>query len=42
MRKADYIPGMVPAVQRFKFGVWDHGAVVLHEHDIRESKGTYR
>ena len=41
MRKADYIAGVVPAVQRFKFGVWGHDAVVLHEHDIRKSKGPF-
>ncbi len=41
MRKADYIAGVVPAVQRFKFGIWGHDAVVLHEHDIRKSKGPF-
>lgn len=41
MRKADYIAGVVPAIQRFKFGVWGHDAVVLHEHDIRKSKGPF-
>ena len=40
LRKADYITGVVPAVQRFKFGIWGHDAVVLHEHDIRKSKAT--
>ncbi len=41
MRKADYIAGVVPAVQRFKFDLWGHDAVVLHEHDIRKSKGPF-
>ena len=41
MRKADYIAGVVPAVQRFKFDIWGHDAVVLHEHDIRKSKGPF-
>jgi len=41
VRKADYIAGVVPAVQRFKFGIWGHDAVVLHEHDIRKSKGPF-
>ena len=41
LRKADYIAGVVPAVQRFKFGIWGHDAVVLHEHDIRKSKGPF-
>ena len=42
MRKTDYIAGVVPGVQSFKFGVWGHDAVVLHEHDIRKSKGPLR
>ncbi len=25
----------------FKFGLWGHDAVVLHEHDIRKSKGPF-
>ncbi len=41
MRKTDYIAGIVPGVQSFKFGVWGHDAVVLHEHDIRKSKGPF-
>lgn len=40
-RKADYADCVVPAVQRFKFDMWGHDAVVLHEHDIRKSKGPY-
>ncbi len=41
VRKADYVAGVIPAFQRFKFGIWGHDAVVLHEHDIRESKGPF-
>lgn len=41
LRKADYIADVVPAVQRFKFDTWGHDAVVLHEHDIRKSKGPF-
>ena len=41
MRKTDYIAGVVPAFQRFKFDIWGHDAVVLHEHDIRKSKGQF-
>ena len=41
IRKADYADCVVPAVQRFKFNMWGHDAVVLHEHDIRKSKGPY-
>ncbi len=31
----------VPAILKFKFGLWGHDAVVLHEHDIRKSKGPF-
>ena len=41
LRKADYIAGVAPAFQRFKFDIWGHDAVVLHEHDIRKSKGPF-
>jgi hypothetical protein len=39
--KADYASTVVPAFQAFKFDVWGHDAVVLHEHDIRKSKGAF-
>lgn len=41
MRKADYADAVVPAILKFKFGQWGHDAVVLHEHDIRKSKGPF-
>ena len=41
MGKEDYVGSVVPAFQGFKFGVWGHDAVVLHEHDIRKSKGQF-
>ena len=41
MRKADYAATVVPAILAFKFGLWGHDAVVLHEHDIRKSKGPF-
>lgn len=41
MRKADYSSTVVPAVQSFKFGIWGHDAVILHEHEIRKSKGPF-
>lgn len=41
MRKADYSGTVVPAVQSFKFGIWGHDAVILHEHEIRKSKGPF-
>ncbi len=41
VRKIDYAATVVPAVLKFKFGVWGHDAVVLHEHDIRKSKGPF-
>ncbi len=41
IRKSDYADTVVPAFQRFKFDFWGHDAVVLHEHDIRKSKGDF-
>ncbi len=41
LRKADYIAGIVPSIQRFKFDIWGHDTVVLHEHDIRKSQGSF-
>ena len=41
IRKLDYADTIVPAIQRFKFDFWGHDAVVLHEHDIRKSKGEF-
>lgn len=41
MRKADYTAQIVPAMQAFKFGVWGHDSVVLHEHEIRKSLGPF-
>ncbi len=41
MRKIDYAATVVPAILKFKFGVWGHDAVVLHEHDIRKSNGPF-
>ena len=41
IRKSDYTDTVVPAIQRFKFDFWGHDAVVLHEHDIRKSKGDF-
>jgi len=41
MRKADYTATIVPAMQNFKFGIWGHDAVILHEHEIRKSTGPF-
>lgn len=41
MRKVDYIGAVVPAMQSFKFSIWGHDAVILHEHEIRKSKGPF-
>lgn len=41
MRKADYTETVVPAMQRFKFGIWGHDAVILHDYEIRKSKGAF-
>ena len=39
--KKDYTAKVVPAIQDFKFRYWGHDAVVLHEHEIRKSKGHF-
>ncbi len=41
VRKSDYMAQVVPAVQALKFKYWGHDAVVLHEHEIRKSKGDF-
>lgn len=41
VNKADYIGSVVPAAQGLKFKYWGHDAVVLHEHEIRKSKGDF-
>lgn len=41
MRKDEYVGAVVPAMQRFKFGIWGHDAVVLHESEISKSKGAF-
>lgn len=41
LRKDDYTATVVPAMQRFKFGIWGHDSVILHEHEIRKSRGPF-
>ena len=41
MRKDEYVGAVVPAMQQFKFGIWGHDSVVLHEHEIRKSFGPF-
>ena len=41
VRKAEYTGTVVPAMQSFKFKYWGHDAVVLHEHEIRKTKGDF-
>ena len=41
VKKADYLNTVVPKVQEFKFKYWGHDSVVLHEHEIRKSKGSF-
>lgn len=41
VKKDDYMATVVPAVQALKFKYWGHDAVVLHEHEIRKSKGDF-
>ncbi|WP_413219529.1 DUF3800 domain-containing protein [Tritonibacter mobilis] len=41
VKKSDYADKLVPAMQRLKFKYWGHDSVVLHEHEIRKSKGDF-
>ncbi len=41
VRKDDYVASIVPAVQALKFRYWGHDLVVLHEREIRKSKGDF-
>lgn len=41
LRKTDYTNIVTPALQTLKFEIWGHDAVVLHEHEIRKSKGSF-
>ena len=41
VKKDDYLDAVVPAVQGLKFKYWGHDSVVLHEHEIRKSKGDF-
>ena len=41
VRKDTYMAQIVPAVQALKFRYWGHDAVILHEHEIRKSKGDF-
>lgn len=40
-RKQDYIDSVVPQLQRFKFDLFGHDMVVLHELEIRKSKPPF-
>lgn len=39
--KADYLARVVPDFQKFKFDIWGHDGVILHEHSIRKSTGPF-
>lgn len=41
VKKSDYLASVVPSVQALKFKYWGHDSVVLHEHEIRKSKGDF-
>lgn len=40
--KARFAAEVVPAMLRFKFAHFGHDQVVLHEHEIRKSRGPFR
>ena len=37
----DYVNMIVPAFRELKFKYWGHDVVILHEHEIRKSKGDF-
>lgn len=39
--KTDYAQHIVPAFQKFKFDIWGHDGIILHEHSIRKSVGPF-
>ena len=41
MEKSEYISRIVPGFQEFKFTFWGNDSVILHEHEIRKSKGPF-
>ncbi|SHN32392.1 DUF3800 domain-containing protein [Rhizobacter sp. OV335] len=40
--KRHYSEKVVPALHKFKFNHFGHDVVVLHEHEIRKEKGSFR
>ena len=40
-RKTDYISVVKQAIAKFKIDFWGHDLVVLHNHEIRKSKGEF-
>ena len=41
VEKTAYVEKVVPQMQAFKFKYWGHDAVVLHENEIRKTKGDF-
>ncbi|WP_138378758.1 DUF3800 domain-containing protein [Luteithermobacter gelatinilyticus] len=41
IKKQDYVSTVVPAFQQLKFDFWGHDGIVLHEREIRKSKGPF-
>ena len=39
MHKEKYVDTIVPAVQKFKFSIWGHDSIILHENEIRKKVG---
>ena len=40
--KRHYCEKVVPALQKFKFNHFGHDVVVLHEHEIRKERGSFK
>lgn len=39
--KQIYVETVVPEIQKLKFRFWGHDAIILHEHEIRKTKGDF-
>lgn len=39
--KTNYCEKVIPSVEKFKFNYFGHDHIILHEHEIRKSKGDF-
>ena len=41
IEKEYFCKTIVPRIQKFKFDFWGYDSIILHEHEIRKSKGNF-